>query len=53
MSQSGKPRPHQRELVARIGSERGQEVGTSVTFSPAAEDRAAPVQALWPGDGVA
>lgn len=40
VSQSVKPRPHRRGLVAGIGSERGQEVGTSAPFSPAAEDRA-------------
>lgn len=40
VSQSVKPRPHRRGLVARIGSERGQEVDTSAPFSPAAEDRA-------------
>lgn len=50
VSQSVKPRPHRRGLVARIGSERGQEVGTSAPFSPAAEDRAG-TTAGTAGDG--
>lgn len=38
-SQSVKLKLNQSMLVARAGSEKGQEVGTSATFSPAAGDR--------------